>query len=206
MIADAITLRPAALEDAGVLADLLVQLFNSEAPGVLRGPVADHVCLFRYLVEHELVGGGRYVAADASGQIVGSASLRSPAISGDGMLPPGTLQAAISMIGIGDTLRLFLSAMRASLTTDVSLRPGECYVYSVVVDASARGRGVGEAMMAQLEDAARQMGARAALLRVLVRNETARRLYTRLGYRFVSRTPAALDWIASPTELMRKEL
>lgn len=205
---EAVTLRPAILDDAGAVAELLVQLYHTEVPDVLHGPHVGQVQLFRHLVEHELAGGigGRYVAADTSGQIVGSASLRSLAHSAEGILPTETLKIAFTTIGVGDTLRLIGSALRASFTSDVTLGFGECYIYSVVVDQAARKRGIGAAMMGQLEDVARSYGAHTALLRVVASNDPARRLYLRLGYRVISRTPHFLDWITFPTELMRKDL
>jgi ribosomal protein S18 acetylase RimI-like enzyme len=208
MAIDLITLRPAALGDAGAVAGLLVQLYHAEAPGVLRGLGERHTRLFCHLIEYEIArgSGGRYVAADAAGRVVGSASLRSPAVPVEVGLPPGVLGASLSTVGLGDTLRLIGSALRASLTSDVALGRDECYIYSVVVDEVARGRGVGAAMMVQLEELARRQGARTALLRVIVGNATARRLYTRLGYRLLSRTSAFLDPFTFPTELMRKEL
>ena len=208
MTIDTITLRVATMDDAGATADLLVQLYRAEVPGVLHGPTAGQVQLFQHILTHELACGvgGRYVATRPDGRILGSASIRTPARSSDNLLPPGTLRAAIATVGVGDTLRLILSALRASCISDIVLSSGECYIYSVVVDSAARGHGVGMAMMGQIEDEARRHGARAALLRVVVGNDTARRLYVRLGYQPVSRTPAILDRITFPTELMRKEL
>ncbi|NTV64332.1 MAG: GNAT family N-acetyltransferase [Oscillochloris sp.] len=208
MTTDAITLRPLTPDDAEVLAALLVQLYQAEAPGVLYGPIAGQLRLFRHLIDYEIAGGvcGRYLAVDASGVVVGSASLRSPARAIEGVIPPGTLQLAFASIGLGDTLRLLLSALRASLIAEVNLHPGECYIYSVVVDEAARRRGVGAAMMGQIEAAARARGARKALLRVLVVNDTARRLYLRLGYQTISRSPRFLDSLTFPSELMKKEL
>src|SRR5688572_20953257 len=106
MITDTITLRPAGLADAAAVAALLVQLYHAEAPGVLRGPGERHVRLFRHLIEYEIARGmgGRYVAADAAGRVVGSASLRSPAIPAEAGLPPGVLGAALGTVGLGDTL------------------------------------------------------------------------------------------------------
>jgi ribosomal protein S18 acetylase RimI-like enzyme len=208
MTAQAITLRPAAAADAEAMAGLLVQLYRTEVPGVLHGQVAGQVRLFQHIVAYELAGGvsGRYVAVDAAGQVLGSASLRTPSSPIEMTLPPGLLRVALTTVGLNDTLGLLLSALRASFSSEVSLRAGEGYIYSVVVDAAARGRGVGAAMMCQLEEIARHMGLSAALLRVLVGNETARRLYLRLGYSVVSRTPPLLDWMTFPTELMRKGL
>lgn len=207
MIADTITLRPAAPDDAEIIADLLVQLYRTEIPNILRGPAEKQVRLFQHIVAYEIARsiGGRYVAV-ANGQIVGSASLRMPTHSAEDHLPPGTFSTAIATIGVGDTLRLILSALRASLISEVNLASDEGYISSVVVDSAARGRGIGAAMMGQIEDEARHSGARAALLRVVVGNDTARRLYVRLGYESVSRTPPFLDQIVFPSELMRREL
>jgi ribosomal protein S18 acetylase RimI-like enzyme len=208
MTTEAITLRPATSGDAEAMSALLVQLYQAESPDVLHGPVAGLVCFFRHLVEYELASGasGRYLAVDAAGAIVGSASLRSPGRAVEVVLPPGTLQVAVSSIGFGDTLRLILSALRASLVSEVDLRADEYYIYSVVVDAATRRRGIGAAMMGQIEEVARCLGARSALLRVLVANQIARRLYLRLGYQTISRTPYLLDGLTFPSELMRKEL
>ncbi|MEI8308148.1 MAG: GNAT family N-acetyltransferase [Chloroflexales bacterium] len=207
MIADTITLRPAVPDDAGAIADLLVQLYRAEVPGTLHGPAASQVRLFQHIVAYEIAHsiGGRYVVT-ANGQIVGSASLRMPTWHTEDLLPPGTFSTAIATIGIGDTLRLILSALRAALIPEVNIASGESYISSVVVDTNARGHGVGAAMMGQIEDEARRHGARAALLRVVIGNDTARRLYVRLGYQPVSRTPPILDRITFPSELMRKEL
>jgi ribosomal protein S18 acetylase RimI-like enzyme len=85
------------------------------------------------------------------------------------------------------------------------LRQGECFIYSIVVEEAHRGRGVGLAMMEQLEAEARAAGARAALLRVIVGNAPARALYLKLGYSVLSRTPPWADRLMLPSELLRKD-
>lgn len=208
MPTETVTLRQATAADAEALAALVVQLYHSEVPGGLRSDPAGQRRLFRYLVEHELRGGvrGRFLALGEGGAAIGSASVR---LFGDPnltTLPPGLVSVAARSVGLGDTLRIVGTMLRGALVGETGLRRGECFVYSVVVDRAHRGRGVGQAMMAQLEERARGAGARAALLRVIVGNERARALYLRLGYRVVGRTPPWLDRLALPSELLRKEL
>lgn len=203
-----ITLRPAGEGDAEALAGLIVQLYNAEAPGVLRGPHAGHLRLFQEMIGYEVASGtrGRYLAIDDGGQAVGTASVRIAGEPGGGLIPPGIVGMALRSVGPANTLRMLSSVLRAALFTETPLRAGEAYIYSVVVAEGLRGMGLGRQMMEQIEDEARHAGARAALLRVIVGNQGARRLYERLGYRVVSRTPSWADRIAFPTQLMRKEL
>ncbi len=208
MPTETVTLRPVTAADAEALAELIIQLYHSEVPGGLRAPLEGQRRLFRYMVEHELASGvrGRFLAIAEDGAPVGSASVRlydDTPLTG---LPPRLLSVAARSVGPGDTLRMLSLVLRGSLVGETGLRRGECFVYSVVVDAAHRGRGVGQAMMGQLEEHARRAGAHAALLRVIVGNERARRLYLALGYRVVSRTPRWIDWLGLPSELMRKEL
>jgi ribosomal protein S18 acetylase RimI-like enzyme len=76
----------------------------------------------------------------------------------------------------------------------------------VVVDESQRRRGVGRAMIAQMEEQARRAGAATALLRVMAGNSGARELYLRLGYRTLARSSPLARLLGVPSELMRKEL
>jgi ribosomal-protein-alanine N-acetyltransferase len=55
-------------------------------------------------------------------------------------------------------------------------------LYSIAVTHGARGRGVGEALLAAVEHAARQHGARRMRLEVHQANAGAMRLYERRGY------------------------
>jgi [ribosomal protein S18]-alanine N-acetyltransferase len=61
-------------------------------------------------------------------------------------------------------------------------------LYSIAVAHGARGRGVGEALLAEVEHAARQRGATRMRLEVRQDNGAAMRLYERRGYmRFAER-------------------
>ncbi len=209
MALDTVTLRSATLSDAAALSELVVELYQTELPGSLHSPRSSQLQLFRYLVEHELnVGGsaGRFLAVDEAGLVVGTASVR---MAGDvvlSSLPPKLFSVCLSSIGLVDTARLFGALLRSSFSADPPLRLGECFVYSVIVSKQARGRGVGSAMMAQVEAFAYQAGAQLALLRVIAGNQRARDFYLRLGYQFVSHTPPWIAWLGVPSDLLRKEL
>jgi ribosomal protein S18 acetylase RimI-like enzyme len=62
---------------------------------------------------------------------------------------------------------------------------GDLYVFDIVVDESARGRGHGTAALRLVEDLARARGAGAVALSVFAHNTDAIRLYERLGYEVV---------------------
>ena len=63
------------------------------------------------------------------------------------------------------------------------VRPDEFIVDSLAVGRSARGMGVGTALMRRAEAKARSMGKRTMSLGVIGENDGAIRLYERLGYR-----------------------
>ncbi|ADL47797.1 GNAT family N-acetyltransferase [Micromonospora aurantiaca (nom. illeg.)] len=67
------------------------------------------------------------------------------------------------------------------------------FLYDIEVAAGHRGRGLGRALLAAGERAAREHGAQALELNVFGANETARKLYETSGYRVV-------------TQQMRKDL
>jgi ribosomal protein S18 acetylase RimI-like enzyme len=208
MALETLTLRPATVADAPVLAELVAELYQAEEPGVLRGPRAGQLRLFSHLLEQELAGGaqGRFLAVDETGFPLGTVSIRFAGDPGPPALSPAFLFVAARAVGLGDALRFFGYLLRGSLSSETPLRRGECYLYSVVVRESARSRGVGSAMIEAIESYARQRGSQGALLRVMQGNEGARRLYLRLGYQPVARTSPLLAWLGAPNELMRKEL
>ncbi len=61
-------------------------------------------------------------------------------------------------------------------------KPGELLMDGIAVDAAARGRGVGRALLAAIEDKARTLGAGSVRLDVVDTNPDARRLYERVGF------------------------
>ncbi len=65
-------------------------------------------------------------------------------------------------------------------------RPNLAYVYDIVIDDVAQGRGLGRAAMLAAEDVVRDAGFRGIGLNVFGFNERARRLYDSLGYSVVS--------------------
>jgi ribosomal protein S18 acetylase RimI-like enzyme len=208
MATETVILRPVTAADAAALAALVAQLYRAEEPRVLRGPPAGQLRLFTHMLEHELAGGarGRFLAVDELDRPLGSASVRLAGDPAPGALPAGLFAAAVRHVGPGDALRFFGYLLRSALTAETPLRRGECYIYSVVVDESQRRRGVGRAMIAQLEEQARRAGAATALLRVMAGNSGARELYLRLGYRTLARSSPLARLLGVPSELMRKEL
>jgi ribosomal protein S18 acetylase RimI-like enzyme len=66
-------------------------------------------------------------------------------------------------------------------------RPGEWWVWDVVIDESARGRGLGKACMLLAEREAAANGATRLGLSVFDHNPVAAHLYESLGYETVSR-------------------
>jgi len=64
---------------------------------------------------------------------------------------------------------------------------GDLYVFDIVVDESARGRGYGTAALELVEERARERGATGVSLSVFAHNTGAQRLYERLGYEVVEK-------------------
>ena len=60
-------------------------------------------------------------------------------------------------------------------------------LYSISVDPTARGQGVGARLLAACEDRARQRGAQRMRLEVRSTNSSAHRLYDAAGYRVIAR-------------------
>ncbi|MGO4741351.1 GNAT family N-acetyltransferase [Bosea sp. 2KB_26] len=81
---------------------------------------------------------------------------------------------------------LLLNALDSSASVD------EMMIESICVDESARGKGVGQALMAGVISFAREAGKRALTLDVVDSNEGARRLYQNLGFRPVERVSLGL--------------
>jgi len=204
----AISLRPAQPADCQSLARLLVQLYHAETPGALRGPAESQHAFVYAMLQRGGLGGwsGRYMALGPDGSVVGTAGLHLPGQIQPGVVPSGTLRLARRLLGTANALRLFGSMLRSLFSSDTALPPLTAYIHSVVVDERARGRGVGQALLAELERIAAERGMRAVQLRVIVGNTPAQRLYLRQGYRTVGRTPAWLAWLTFPTELMVKLL
>lgn len=86
--------------------------------------------------------------------------------------------------------------------------PGErdWFVGLVLIDPAARGRGLGAAVMADLEEWLRGQGATASYLAVLERNPDAQRFWTRQGYQLIDRRVRVTGTREDPVFRMRKAL
>jgi ribosomal protein S18 acetylase RimI-like enzyme len=76
---------------------------------------------------------------------------------------------------------------------------GEAHLVALWVSASARGQGVGDALVSALKEDARERGLRRLLLDVAHENASAIRLYRRTGFTATGRT-STLAWDPSVTE------
>ncbi|HEU4538602.1 MAG TPA: GNAT family N-acetyltransferase [Polyangiaceae bacterium] len=200
--------EPAGPGDVEALAALLVQLFAAELPGALRGAEGSRRALLRYILEAE--GGaallGRYVARDAAGAAVGSVALRPPGAPPPDFAPRGVVARGLALFGPLATARMAGTLARTLLTPAPPLPPDAAHLHGLVVDAGQRGRGLGAALVGKAEGLAAALGRRAVHLQVVVGNHAARRLYARLGYRVVGRSPRWLDPLTFPAECMAKAL
>lgn len=77
-------------------------------------------------------------------------------------------------------------------------------IYSVVVGSPARGRGIGDALVAAAEAAAREAGCTTVSLEVRADNLAARALYARRGYLPVQDLPTFYDDGADGLRLERR--
>jgi GNAT superfamily N-acetyltransferase len=86
--------------------------------------------------------------------------------------------------------------------------PGErdWFVGLVLIDPAERGRGLGAALMADLEEWLRSQGALASYLAVLERNPDAQRFWTRQGYQLIDRRVRVTGTREDPVFRMRKAL
>jgi GNAT superfamily N-acetyltransferase len=80
------------------------------------------------------------------------------------------------------------------------------FVGLVLIDPAARRRGLGAALMADLEDWMRSQGAAASYLAVLERNPDAQRFWTRQGYQVIDRRVRVTGNREDPVFRMRKAL
>ncbi|GAB4193739.1 MAG: hypothetical protein OHK0022_08960 [Roseiflexaceae bacterium] len=203
-----ITLRPAQASDCTALADLLVQLYHAEMPGVLRGTLEDQRAFVHELLSVGGLGGwaGRSMVYDASGALVGTAGIYFPGEPQIVSVPPDIFLIAWRTLGPTNAVMMLANMVRAMFAGGSGLPPSTAYIHSVVVDTRVRGRGIGQALLAELERAAAERGVRAVQLRVIIGNEAARRLYLRQGYHVVGRTPRWIAPLTFATETMHKTL
>lgn len=201
-------IRPARAEDIPTLARLIIDLYQSELPGALTGPQSAQEELMRFTLETNgpkaLVN--RYMLCAADGQPLGTGMLEFPGEPAFERAPDGTIAASFRVMGVGPTLTLLGTVARSLLGVYKHADPHSALLHSVVIQASSRSQGAGQALVAGLEDKIREHGLPRARLQVLGSNLGAQRFYARLGYREVWRLSgwrAALSW---PSLVMQKDL
>lgn len=91
-----------------------------------------------------------------------------------------------------------------SVLLDDRAKGGEFLVASLVVSPSARGLGLGTALLERAEGTARDLGKSRMALSVIGENEGAIRLYERLGYRTAHRRTGFLIRLAVQSEEVRR--
>lgn len=89
----------------------------------------------------------------------------------------------------GDLCRVLMDDTRIIGYGVLRVAAGEAHVLNVCIEPDRQGSGLGSALMQQLLDLARRQGARSALLEVRPTNQSAIRLYHRLGFNEIGRRP-----------------
>ena len=130
-------------------------------------------------------------AVEVSDELVAAMAQLIPQLSGSSP-PPG--QAALAEIVSAPSTALFVArlavdgetvgAIAGTLTLVTFRGPTgvRAWIEDVVVDESARGRGVGEALTSAALDRARAVGARSVDLTSRPERQAANRLYQRMGF------------------------
>lgn len=138
--------------------------------GLVMGPDAR---AHRFL-ERVMRGDHAFVALDAKGQLLGLAGFKTPAGSFAGG-EVGDLRAVYGWAGAVWRMQL-LALLSREVDNDRFLLDGIC------VSPAARGKGVGSALLAAIEEEARARGYAHVRLDVIDTNWRAKALYERLGY------------------------
>ena len=97
-----------------------------------------------------------------------------------GLLPDGQATAGQHLLKLVDAAGEVVGDLWFAEQLDED--PPRVFLYDIRIFQSQRGRGLGTAAMAALEDEARRLGASEILLSVFAHNTGAIRLYERLGY------------------------
>ncbi|ADP81203.1 GNAT family N-acetyltransferase [Pseudofrankia inefficax] len=178
------SIRAANDDDLTTVADLLVQLYEDECPGIFSGSRDASLRLIRSLVrENESVVRDGLVLDSPDGIIAyGAVSTSTFPRRRPSMAMVGA--QALSFLGVRAAAEFCWAYSRLQNLVCAPLPPMTAQVHSLVVHPRARGNGYGELLFRTMEDTARQGGHHDALLYVLAGNP-ARRLYARLGYQVV---------------------
>lgn len=203
-----VALRPANANDLAILGELLLDLYDAELPDSLRGADSQRQALLRYTLHANNFAGvrGRYLALNQAGEIVGMAGIQFPNEPAPDRVPRGTLNMAVQLIGLKHTLHLLSTVAASMLMPPPKFNPSYAYIHGIVVRAQQRSQGYGAAIMQAVEQQLVARKVAGAQLQVIVDNQQAAKLYERLGYRTVYRSPKWLDRVTIPNVLMQKRL
>ena len=136
------------------------------------------------------------ISATADGQFVGFLAFQTSQQEFYHLSPI----AAFTRFSPARAVRVFINL---ALLAD-RVGPDEFIVDSLAVDSSARGMGVGTALMRRAETIARSMDKRKMSLGVIGENDGAIRLYERLGYRTTRTWRGFLIRLAAGSEEVRR--
>ena len=173
MTGAAVAVRPAPPADAPAAAGVITEALRDKYAPALGARAADVVAA---LIRDELrePGPSRYWVAEISGSVVGAVHLQlGPGDAG------GLMRRLAEEVG---ALRALRATLVFGLLGEGGREPGEAYVDELGVDASARRRGVGRALLAACEAEARRAGRSRLTLWVTMNNAGARRLYEGAGF------------------------
>lgn len=198
--------RPAIADDAESIARLLVQLYQTEAPGMVgndpercarltqRTLMADGAAALRnsYVIEHD----GTVVAF---GAVATREMPRRRLVSG------GMIRDALRLIGPHGTARWLYGLARLLAAVLAELAEDEAQLHSIVVDRSARGLGLGEQMLKALERQAARLGKDVSVLHVLNGN-TAEAFYEKHRYQVRHAADQVRSRLAYPGVVMTRRL
>jgi len=204
----AVTIRPATRDDFPAIARLLMQLYAVELPGALHGAQVEQQELLHFTLAAKDAQGlqGRYVACDAAGDVVATATVEYPGATPYDRAPDGTISQAVKRIGYAATARLLLVVVRSLVPVPRPRTPDAVWIHSVAVDEGRRGQGIGQTIMTAVEAQAATAGYQTAWLQVLAMNQPARRLYQQLGYTVAWTTPRWQHLLTWPSHLLVKRL
>lgn len=199
-----VNIRRAEPHDAGAVVELGTEAFSDEFRRIFGKRMAQgRKALTEMFILHRGVGfDGTYVA-EAGGEVVGFITLLTKESPSRPIWP--VLQAFLRHLGFFGVCRglIGLPLLMKRIGRD------DCYIESIGVSEGWRGQGVGTALLKQAEEYANQRDKPYLTLEADRINETAIRLYRRLGFVIVRQLPSPLLgrlFGASDSVFMRKNL
>jgi ribosomal protein S18 acetylase RimI-like enzyme len=197
-------IRPANVGDVDAVGDLLVHLYEAEAPNIVNSNRAGCLDLVRRSLRQanpDLAGG--YVI-EASGQIVAYGAIAPADDPRRPIRQPG-FRTIWRTLGLFAALRYLVGIKRLMLRVCAQLPPGNAQIHSIVVHPAFRGLGLCRSLVDHLESELRRAGNESIMLYVLKGNDVIG-LYGKLGYRRVAAGGGPLEWLKHPGFVMHKFL